>query len=212
MPAERILLVDDHPLFRAALLAAVNRLDGTIATSEVDSLSAAKAALAEHGADLVCLDLHMSDSSGFIGLTELRRDHPSTPVVVISASNAPGIAHRAIEFGASGFIPKTAPLDTICEALKAVRLGEIWLPEDADEAEDETVDHAALLATLTPTQLRVLEGLAAGRLNKQIAFDMDISIATVKAHVTAIFRKLGVINRTQAVLIAQSLFFEPEQA
>ncbi|MBR9825258.1 MAG: response regulator transcription factor [Alphaproteobacteria bacterium] len=206
---ERILLADDHPLFRAALLAAVQRLPGDIDTAEVDSLGATQTALREAPASLVCLDLHMSDSSGFLGLTELRREFPATPVVVVSASDAPGVAQRAVEFGASGFIPKTADLDTICEALAAVRDGEIWLPEDLDEGDDDSVDHAALLATLTPAQLRVLEGLASGRLNKQIAYEMDISIATVKAHVTAIFRKLGVINRTQAVLIAQSLFVEP---
>lgn len=210
MAKERILLADDHPLVRAALLEAVRRLEGDIEPVEVDSLGAAKDVMAKGPVDLVCLDLHMGDSSGFIGLTELRRDYPSNPVVIVSASDAPGIAYRAVEFGASGFIPKTADLDTICAALQAVREGEVWLPADAEDvADDESVDHAALLATLTPAQLRVLEGLAAGRLNKQIAYEMDISIATVKAHVTAIFRKLGVINRTQAVLIAQSLFVEP---
>lgn len=208
--AERILLADDHPLFRAALLEAIRRLSPDIEVEEAASLAAARAALERQPASLVCLDLQMSDSSGFIGLTELRRDFPATPVVVVSASESHGVAQRAIEFGASGFIPKTATLDTICAALTAIREGEIWIPEgEAARASPESVDHAARLATLTPAQLRVLQGLAAGRLNKQIAYEMDISVATVKAHVTAIFRKLGVINRTQAVLVAQSLFVEP---
>ena len=211
MTQDRILLADDHPLVRAALLEAVRRLPGEIETIEVESLSDAQRELRSGPVGLVCLDLHMSDSTGFIGLTELRREFPAIPVVIVSASKAPGIAHRAVEFGASGFIPKTADLETICNALQAVRDGEIWMPDSFEDEEDESVDHAALLATLTPAQLRVLEGLAEGRLNKQIAYEMDISIATVKAHVTAIFRKLGVINRTQAVLIAKSLFVEPVQ-
>ena len=208
--ADRIVIADDHPLFRAALVEAIRRISPEIAVREVDSLAATRQTLAADGANLVCLDLQMGDSAGFLGLTELRREFPSIPIVIVSASEAPSVAQRAIEFGASGFIPKTTDLTTICEALEAVREGEVWLPETADTDEDESVDHAARLATLTPAQLRVLEGLAAGQLNKQIAHEMDISIATVKAHVTAIFRKLGVINRTQAVLMAQSLFVETE--
>ena len=208
--AARIILADDHPLFRAALASALARVAPGCDVIETETLAGAAAALADGGAELVCLDLHMSDSSGFIGLAELRRNHPSAPVVVISASQAAGVASRALEFGASGFIPKTSGLDTLCEALSAVLAGEIWAPEDSDDpAAREAAAQAARLALLTPAQMRVLHGLAAGRLNKQIAFDMGISEATVKAHVTAIFRKLDVINRTQAVLVAQALSVEP---
>ena len=206
----RIVLADDHPLFRAALSAAVKRAAPGRAIIETSSLADTAAALEEAPAELVCLDLHMEDSSGFIGLAELRKAHPGAPVVVISASESPGVAARAVEFGASGFIPKTAGMDALCDALAAVLDGEVWLPEGAHaEDDDETVRAAAKIAQLTPAQMRVLSGLAEGRLNKQIAYDMGISEATVKAHVTAIFRKLDVINRTQAVLVAQALQLEP---
>lgn len=208
--AGRIILADDHPLFRGALSAALGSAAPGRTLIETSSLSETLAALGDSAAELVCLDLHMSDSSGFIGLAELRKAHPHTPVVVISASQAPGVGARAVEFGASGFIPKTAHMNELVEALSAVLEGEIWAPdESADPQAQEAAEAAARLAQLTPAQMRVLQGLAAGRLNKQIAFDMGISEATVKAHVTAIFRKLDVINRTQAVLVAQALHVEP---
>jgi len=206
---ERVIVADDHPLFRAALAAALKRVAPAAEIVEAESLAAAKQALDGADAGLICLDLHMSDSAGFVGLAELRRARPAIPVVVVSASQAPGVAARALEFGASGFIPKTAGMDDLCEALSAVIDGDIWAPEETGEEIDEAIDAAARLAQLTPAQLRVLQGLAAGRLNKQIAYDMDISEATVKAHVTAVFRKLGVINRTQATLVAQALNVEP---
>ncbi|MEQ8403948.1 MAG: response regulator transcription factor [Oceanicaulis sp.] len=206
----RIILADDHPLFRAALSAAVAKAAPGRTVAETSSLAETRAALDQDGAELVCLDLHMADSSGFIGLAEIRKEHPAIPVVVISASQAPGVAARALEFGASGFIPKTAGMDTLCEALAAVLDGDVWTPEEDDGPEArEAAEAASRLAQLTPAQMRVLQGLAAGRLNKQIAFDMSITEATVKAHVTAIFRKLDVINRTQAVLVAQALNVEP---
>ncbi|MFW5661772.1 MAG: response regulator transcription factor [Oceanicaulis sp.] len=208
--ASRIVLADDHPLFRAALGAAVAKVAPGRVVVETGSLAGARAALEEAGAELVCLDLHMDDSSGFVGLAELRRAYPLVPVVVISASQAPGVASRALEFGAAGFIPKTAGMDTLCEALGAVLAGEEWAPDESgDPAAAEAADQAARLSDLTPAQMRVRQGLAAGRLNKQIAWDMQITEATVKAHVTAIFRKLDVINRTQAVLVAQALNVEP---
>ena len=207
--SERILLADDHPLFRAALREALRRVAPEAEPVEAGSLAEARTALQAGPVSLLCLDLHMSDSAGFVGLTELRQDYPGTPVVVISASEAPGIAARALEFGASGFIPKTAGLDTLVEALGAVRAGDIWAPEESGEASDEAAERAARLASLTPAQMRVLQGVAAGRLNKQIAYEMDITEATVKAHITAVFRKLGVINRTQATLVAQALEVEP---
>ncbi|MFP4517834.1 MAG: response regulator transcription factor [Oceanicaulis sp.] len=210
MSETRIILADDHPLFRAALGAAVAKSAPGRAVVETSSLEETKAALSDGAAELVCLDLHMADSSGFIGLAEIRKDHPAIPVVVISASQAPGVAARALEFGASGFIPKTSGMDTLCEALGAVLHGDVWAPPEVDTPEARAAaDAAARLSRLTPAQMRVLHGLAAGRLNKQIAYDMSITEATVKAHVTAIFRKLDVINRTQAVLVAQALSVEP---
>lgn len=208
-PQGRIILADDHPLFRAALTAAVQRVSPLHKVVETSSLEETEAALQGGSADLVGLDLHMEDSAGFIGLAELRKTFPSVPIVVISASQTPGVAARAVEFGAAGFIPKTSDMDTLCEALQAVLEGDVWVPEGADDADEDVLEAAAKIALLTPAQMRVLSGLAEGRLNKQIAYDMSISEATVKAHVTAIFRKLGVINRTQAVLVAQALVVEP---
>lgn len=209
---ETILLADDHPLFRAALIEAVRRVAPGVEIVEAESLSETRDRLADRPVDLVCLDLHMSDSSGFSGLIELRHSHPGIPVVVISASESGGAAARALEFGAAGFIPKTASLDTLCTALGAVRDGEIWAPETGDDITDEAAEQAQRLASLTPAQMRVLQGVAAGQLNKQIAFEMDITEATVKAHITAVFRKLGVINRTQASLVAQALEIEPPKS
>jgi DNA-binding NarL/FixJ family response regulator len=208
-PARRIILADDHPLFRAALAAAVKRVAADREITGTSSLAETESALKSGPAELICLDLHMDDSSGFIGLAELRKAHPGVPVVVISASQSSGVAARAVEFGASGFIPKTAGMETLCEALEAVLAGDVWMPENADASDEDTLEAAAKIAQLTPAQMRVLSGLAEGRLNKQIAYDMGISEATVKAHVTAIFRKLDVINRTQAVLVAQALQVEP---
>lgn len=207
---QKIILADDHPLFRGALSAAVNQAAPGRTLLETNTLEETLKALEAGPVELICLDLHMSDSSGFIGLAELRRAHPSAPVVVISASQAPGVAARALEFGASGFIPKTAAMSELTEALKAVLEGDVWAPdESSDPQAREAAEAAAKIAQLTPAQMRVLQGLAAGLLNKQIAYDMGISEATVKAHVTAIFRKLDVINRTQAVLVAQALIVEP---
>lgn len=205
----RILLVDDHPLFRVALSEALKQVSPTLILDQAASLKEALDHLKNHEVSLICLDLSLGDSSGFMGLNLLRHDYPSVPVVVVSASQAPGIAHRALDFGASGFIPKTVDLPVMIHAFKAILAGDIWIPAEGSVVdEDEQGEAASKIASLTPAQLRVLEGLVRGQLNKQIAYDMDITVATVKAHVTAIFKKLGVINRTQAVLLAQSLFVE----
>lgn len=208
---EHVLLVDDHPLFRAALSEALNRVSMTLILNHADSLAQARETLNAKPISLICLDLHLGDAHGFVGLNTLRQEYPSIPVVVVSAREERGIAHKALEFGASGFIPKTLTLDTMIAAFQAIFAGEEWVPESGLVVEDDkTVDDAAKLATLTPAQMRVLHGLVSGQLNKQIAYDMDITVATVKAHVTAIFKKLGVINRTQAVLMASTLFDESD--
>ena len=199
-----ILIADDHPLFRDALSAAVRRMHADVEIAEAATLAEARSALERTAPGLLLLDLHMEDSQGFAGLIGIRHDWPALPVVVVSASEDPSVIRRAIEFGASGFIPKSSDLPTICAAIEAVLSGDVWTP--AAIAQDPEPDaETSRLATLTPAQLRVLIGLKQGRLNKQIAYDMGISEATVKAHVTAVFRKLGVINRTQAVLAAEAL-------
>lgn len=204
----RVLLADDHPLFRAALTAAVRQALPGAEVMEASSLAAALSLLEQHGADtfLVLLDLKMPDCEGFAGLAALRGAYPATPVAVVSGSEDPETVRKAIAFGASGFIPKSADLSAMAEALRAIAQGDIWAPlADLGTLEDAM---PARIATLTPAQLRILVGLQKGRLNKQIAHEMGVTEATVKAHLTAIFRKLGVLNRTQAVIAARSLDLE----
>lgn len=207
MSARTILIADDHPLMRAALREAASRASPGAIIIEAGSLGEARAAAkAQRNVSLVLLDLMMGDSRGLAGLLVLRADHPDVPVVVVSAAEDAETAAKAIDCGASGFIPKSSAPDAIVEALQAVLDGDIWNPFPAAPAAG--VDLAARFATLTPAQLRVLIGLMDGRLNKQIAWDMGISEATVKAHVTAVFRKLHVQNRTQAVIAARTLGVE----
>jgi DNA-binding NarL/FixJ family response regulator len=158
--------------------------------------------------DLVLLDLTMPGVQGFSGLLVLRAQYPDVPVVVVSAHEDATVIRRAIEFGASGFIPKSLNTDQIESALKAIFSGETWTPPDVDlsASEDrETTELIRRLASLTPQQVRVLVMLSEGLLNKQIAYELGVSEATVKAHVSAILQKLGVDSRTQAVIAAASI-------
>ncbi|SIQ95379.1 response regulator transcription factor [Marinobacterium stanieri] len=212
--AHKIIIADDHPLFRAALRQAVTQAVPGIDIVEADSLAAVQEAVEKHNdADLVLLDIHMPGTHGFSGLVFLRGQHPGVPVVVVSGSEEPHVMKRAIDYGASGFIPKSAPLETLSEAITAVLEGEEWLPQELtdnmDEVSEEDQQFAAALASLTPQQFRVLTMLTEGLLNKQIAYELSVSEATIKAHVTAILRKLGVHSRTQAVIAAQRLGVEP---
>ena len=207
----RVLLADDHPLFRTALTTAVRRVRPDAAIAEADTLAAALSALkADPHVSLVLLDLKMPDCEGFAGLLTLRAEHPAAPVVVVSASEDADTVRKALAFGASGFVPKSTPLEVMVEALAAVLDGDLWAPEVEDPPVGQTME--ARIASLTPAQLRILVGLQKGRLNKQIAYDMGVTEATVKAHMTAIFRKLGVQNRTQAVIAAQTLALDDAAA
>lgn len=200
---DRIVVADDHPLFRAALRSAVEKAAPGAAIDECASLAEAKAALA-HPVDLLLLDLKLSDSEGMAGLASVRVEHPAVPVVVVSASEEAPVVRHVQGLGAAGFIPKSAALPQMVAAIGAVLDGDGWWP-DLPEGEAEDGDLAARVGSLTPSQLRILEGLKAGRLNKQIAFDLGVSEATIKAHLTSVFRKLGVQNRTQAVILAKQL-------
>ncbi|GGK72793.1 LuxR C-terminal-related transcriptional regulator [Amphritea balenae] len=212
--AQKIIIADDHPLFRAALKQAVTQAVPGVEIVESDSLEAVQAAVDNHSdADLVLLDLHMPGTNGFTGLVFLRGQNPGIPVVVVSGSEEPYVMKRALDYGASGFIPKSSPLDVIADAISAVLEGEEWLPQEiADSLDDVTEEDQKFandLASLTPQQFRVLTMLTEGLLNKQIAYELNVSEATIKAHVTAILRKLGVHSRTQAVIQAQRLGVEP---
>lgn len=201
-----ILIADDHPLFRQAMVLAVRRVRPDAAIIEAGTLAATlaaagAAAAAPEGLALVLLDLRMPGCTGFSGVALLHAEVPRVPILVVSSAEAPGAAAVARRFGAVGFVGKEQDLAAIEAAITAALTG--GRIEAAADAELDAV--AAHVAALTPTQLRVLLGVLAGRLNKQIAFDLGISEATVKAHMTAIMRKLDVHNRTQAVLAARAL-------
>lgn len=198
----RIIIADDHPLFRSALAHAVGKVWPDAAIIEASSAAEARAALVDGGAEALLLDLHMADSSGLSVLMDLRQDYPALPVVIVSASEEPRVAAAAAQLGAAGFIPKSSSLDAMREGLTAVQGGDGWFPQGGDCGAD---DDLARIASLTPAQRRILAAIRQGLLNKQIAYELAISEATVKAHITAILRKLGVGSRTQAVLLAAKL-------
>lgn len=207
-----LLIADDHPLFRAALAQAVRGLSADIAVLEADSLDSARACLAAHpDIDLLLLDLNMPGSQGLMGLATLRGEFPGVAILMVSAQDDPDIVRRALAYGAAGYVPKSLDLDGIRAALDAVLAGEIWLPPvlkaavEAQPARSEDRDISSRLSRLTPQQIRVLQLLAQGRLNKQIADTLGIQERTVKAHVSAIFERLGVRNRTQAGVLLGSL-------
>jgi DNA-binding NarL/FixJ family response regulator len=210
MPSYDILIADDHPLFRSALLQALTLgLGGDLRLAEAETIAELEAHLAvKPDWDLVLLDLNMPGAHGFSGLVLLRGQYPQIPVVMVSAQEDPAVVARAREFGASGFIPKSSSLPSIQTAVQAVLDGEHWWPASIQvpaAVSAEARAASAGLASLTPQQFRVLAMVCDGLLNKQIAWELSVSEATIKAHVTAIFRKLGVRTRTQAAMLLQQL-------
>ena len=205
----RLMIADDHPLFRGALREAVSGLSERVEAAEAGSFDEVVALLEQGGEfDLVLLDLSMPGARGFSGLMYLRAQYPSVPVAVVSANDDPTAIRRCMEFGASGFIPKTLGVDSMRAAVARVLDGGVWTPPHVDLDRSEDAEAAALigrLGTLTPQQVRVLMMLSEGLLNKQIAYELHVSEATVKAHVSAILQKLGVDSRTQAVIAVSKI-------
>lgn len=211
-----VLIADDHPLFREALKLAVTQALPGARVCEADSVESLFHLLeANVEVELLLLDLTMPGAQGFSALVQSRSHYPAVPVIVISGREDAHIVARTMAHGAAGFVPKSAPIASIIEALRTVLQGGIWNPDDVavtltsqdvqpvlDQGEQEA---AQRLAKLTPQQFRVLSMLCAGLLNKQIAAELKVSEATVKAHMTAVMEKLGVSNRTQAVVVAQRL-------
>lgn len=210
----RILIADDHPLFRGALRQTLSFGKNPAEIFEAGDLNAASAQLAAHPEiDLVLLDLNMPGVHGFSGLIYLRAQFPSIPVIVVSGAQERSVIRRCVDFGASGFIPKTLDVDSMRNAIVHVLEGGTWTPADVDltaPMDKDTSDIVRRMASLTPQQVRVLMMLSEGLLNKQIAYELTVSEATVKAHVSAILTKLGVESRTQAVILASKI--ELEQA
>jgi DNA-binding NarL/FixJ family response regulator len=210
MATYEILIADDHPLFRSALHQAVTLgLGPDVRLVEVASIAELETRLTEKSDwDLVLLDLNMPGTYGFSGLVLLRGQYPQIPVVMVSAQEEADVVVRSKEFGASGFIPKSSSMEKIQKAVRAVLEGDVsWPPQAFEEinVSDEAKAARDGLASLTPQQFRVLTMVCEGLLNKQIAYELSVSEATIKAHVTAIFRKLGVRTRTQAALLLQQL-------
>ncbi|MDN5780721.1 MAG: response regulator transcription factor [Luteimonas sp.] len=208
-----LLIADDHPLFREALRGAVQRVLPDVQLREAEDVDALYALVdAEPDADLLLLDLNMPGAQGFSALVHLRALHPQLPIVMVSAREEPAVMRRALDHGAMGFIPKSADAATLGEAITRVLDGDRWAPAAALAAPPASADEhdaAQRLQGLTPQQFRVLQMLGEGLLNKQIGYELGVSEATIKAHMTAILRKLGASNRTQAVLIAGRLALDP---
>ncbi len=207
MTTRRIIIVDDHPLFRSALRQTLAAGDPSILVEEAGDLATVGAALeANRDCDLVLLDLNMPGTRGFSGLLLLRAQFPEVPVMIISAVEDGTVIKRALELGAAGYLHKSVGPVDIRRAIETVLSGDVYVPEGMDLPNEDA--HSALmqrLSTLTPQQIRVLMMLSDGLMNKQIAYELTISEATVKAHVSAILQKLDVDSRTQAVIAASRI-------
>lgn len=209
----RFLIADDHPLFRDALAGALEPLFEHAQIEQADSLDSSLICLEQHpDMDLILLDLHMPGCENFYGLIRITQDYPNVPVVVISATDSIEVISYVMSFGAKAFIPKSTSTKLLAEALLAVIEGKTWLPEELREKianiSDEGITLAQKLAELTPKQFQVLKLIQDGLLNKQIAYKLNVTEATVKAHISAVFRKLEVNTRTQAVLMLNQLHLE----
>ena len=204
-----LVIADDHPLFRGALRQAVASVIPSAKIAEAGSFEDLTALLERDAeVDLILLDLTMPGISGFSGLIYLRAQYPAIPVVIVSASDDVETIRRSVDFGASGFIPKRFGVDTLRDAILKVLEGDVWIPSDVNlssAADPEMTRLRDRLVTLTPQQVRVLMMLSQGLLNKQIAYELGVSEATIKAHVSAILQKLGVESRTQAVIAAAKI-------
>ena len=208
-----VLIADDHPLFRDALQRAVVAAVPHASVHCADSVYSLLGLIEQYpDAELLLLDLHMPGARGYSALAHIRGQFPGLPTIVVSGHEDVQVARRALAHGASAYIPKSASVDTIVTAVRRILDGDVWLPPHLSAANGSLdVDEASAasrIAELTPQQFRVLGMIAAGLLNKQIAFELNVSEATIKAHMTAIMRKLHVSNRTQVALCANHLALE----
>ena len=203
------IIADDHPLFRDALSQAVDAHDPGSDLHSVGDLISLRELLRDIGsADLLMLDLSMPGASGFSGLISIRAEFPDTPVAIVSATDDSSTIRKCIQLGASGFIPKSLGAGLIGKAVSTIKEGELWIPDTVDmdnEGDQEFQGVVDRIQSLTPQQTRVLAMLGEGLLNKQIAYELSVSEATVKAHVSAVLMKLGVDSRTQAVIIMNKI-------
>lgn len=207
----KIIIADDHPLFRSALVQALKTNMPKATFLEAESITQLETVLADNNADadLLLMDLHMPGANGFVGLSHIVSRYSQLPIIMISADEDLVVAAQASQYGALGFIPKSASIPQMQTAIESVLMGDTSFPANMASANTQKDDELEKLihkiAELTPKQLEVFNLLANGLLNKQIAYEQEVTEATVKAHVTAIMRKLGVNNRTQVVLIANKV-------
>lgn len=214
MANKTILVADDHPLIRDAFRVAIEAMYDDVQVIEASSIHDALDKMDDCLAlDLILLDLRMPDAEGFSGLALIHAERPEVPILVVSAAETATAASGAKRYGAVGFLSKSADIPTIRQSISAALVGDSASLDALNGQADAEVDAMAeRIASLTSAQLKVMLGVLAGRLNKQIAYDLGISEATVKAHMTAVMRKLNVQNRTQAVLAARALALEPGAA
>lgn len=211
---ERVLIVDDHPLVRDGLRSVIAISFDNCEIFEAASMEEAVSLLEKQdNFDLILLDLNIPDVRRLDGLKLLRDRFPILPVVMVSGAFDRPIVQEALAAGAAGFIPKSLKRSAIVDALHRVVSGEIYLPEAMGETIAPTAEEdeiARRIDSLTPQQKTVLAHLVRGRLNKQIAHDLGVSMTTIKAHVSAILQKLGVLSRTQAVIKANRVHFRAD--
>lgn len=214
----KILIADDHPLFREAITNVIEKSFPGCETIETEDLDNALSITQDNDElDLILLDLNMPGMNGLNGLITLRNEAPTIPVVIVSAEEDKQIVLQAITYGAVGFITKSSPREQMTEALTQILAGNVYLPSDIIRStqpenrrtsrKDDNQIPPELLSSLTRRQLLVLERMSKGESNKQIAYNLNIAETTVKAHVSAILRKLNVHNRIQAVLSAGNIDF-----
>lgn len=206
----RAIVADDHPLFRSALKLAVAATFGENILESASFDETIELLNIHQNIELVFLDLNMPGNQGLTGLTVLRNNYPDVLVVIVSAEERPDIIKKAIDFGSSGYIPKSTPLPIITQAVEQILDGQIWVPEDMlNDVKQlnnaEYITFASRLEKLTPHQLKVLQLMADGLLNKQIAYELQVSESTIKQHVSAVLNKLGFNNRTQAGVMFKSV-------
>lgn len=205
---KKIIIADDHPLFRQALLSMLQSKLAKTQWLEAQTVEELEQHLQNHDdTDLVLLDLHIPGAHGFNTLIHVRSHYPQIPVMVVSAFEDNDTIAKTMEYGASGFVPKSTPVNDIFEAIEQVLMGNTWVPESFSSftQNQKSTDTAMQVASLTQQQHRILMMFAQGLLNKQIAYELNVSEATIKAHATAIFKKLNVRNRTQAVIALSEL-------
>ena len=213
----KVLIVDDHPMFRVALSSAIKTVYSSVVTKEASSIDEASDLLGrDRNFDIALLDLNIPGVNGFDGLLRLRAEHPRLPILVVSGLENSQIIEESLRYGAAGFLPKSHGGEVLTEAIGTVLQGDVYNPshidQDADALPDAVKEKNALIdrvLSLTPQQLKVLFMLRAGMLNKQIAFELDVGSSTVKKHVSEILRKLSVYSRTQAVIEVSKL--EPSE-